>query len=420
MITFWIVTALMLAVAVGSIIIPLIRRHEPLPAEADDRESQNISITQDRLADLKTDFDNGDMNQEEFDQTKLELEQALLFDLEKVDQHEDAQLGDNRPFILGTVIVVPLVALMLYFQVGTPEMLDGVTQKAAQAEQANPHATADGQFSAQEMIVALQQRLQDNPEDAEGWYMLGRSMMAMKRYQESADAFKRCYKLVGDEPVVMLAYADALAMATGGKMEGLMVDLVHGALAIEPQNTTALWLAGLIAEEQQQYQDALGYFERLKPIVGERPEDQERVNFLINRIREKAGMEPASAVTEPAQISAAGRTVKVRLDIDSKLRRMVADDAVVFLFAKPVDGPPMPLAAVRKQVKDLPFELILDDSLSVMPTAQISAHQQVRLGAHVSKSGGAKVNSGDLIAKEMIVPVGGGELFEILIKDFKP
>jgi cytochrome c-type biogenesis protein CcmH len=414
---FIIIAAAMLIVALLAVVVPLLKKHAPLPSEANDREGQNISIAQDRLSDLNTDLDNKVLTQQQFDIAKLELEQELLFDLERVEEHvgEENQAGRNAAIVV--MAAIPLLSILIYMKIGSPEMVNFDPTKLNSTNQ------AEQMHSVDEMVTALQTRLEKNPEDAEGWYMLGRSMMTMKRYNDAVRSFEATYKLVGDQPAILLAYADAIAMSENGKMGPRAAQLVHRALEIEPNNVTAIWLSGIIAEDSGNYSEALGYFNRLLPMVADKPEDLSRVQFLINRVTEAGGQgsNDGAAETTPSEPAiTTSAKVTVLLSISAEMASKVSADAAVFVFAKAAQGPRFPIAAERHQVKDLPLEIVLDDNDAVMDSAKLSNFSEITLGAHVSISGDAMVVSGDLNSNVFAAKVADGKVVKLHIDSVVP
>jgi cytochrome c-type biogenesis protein CcmH len=174
------------------------------------------------------------------------------------------------------MLLVPLLASTFYWQLGSPRFVQLEAEQAEQAEQ-GPEAMG----SVDSMVERLAQRLQQQPDDAEGWYTLGRSYMVMERYPEAAAALERVLALIGDEPGIMLSLADALTLSQGGSMAGRPAELVEKALALAPDSTTALWLGGLAAEERGDYALAAERWRKLEPLLAGQPESQERVRVLI-------------------------------------------------------------------------------------------------------------------------------------------
>lgn len=119
---------------------------------------------------------------------------------------------------------------------------------------------------------------------------------------------------------------------------------------------------------------------------------------------------PPMHATEATDIkdsaAAAATALKVTVSLSPALAGKAAPDDVVFIFARPTSGPRMPLALVRKQVRDLPVTVVLDDSQGMSPAMKLSTAPEVTVIARVSKTGMADVQEGDL--EGVSTPVASG------------
>ena len=395
MIVFWIFAALMLAAALWLLIPALLGRKSIRDL---DRNQQNVAIARDRFKELESEYGRGTLAEGDYEQARQELEQALLNDVdESVVTSASVSSSTTRASLAWVVIGVPLAAVLLYLQLGTPAALQPQAQVAAAPQQG--HADGDSTASMEQLVASLAAKLQQEPDNAEGWFMLGRSYMSMGRYAEAAEAFQRVLDQVGDDPAVMLRYADAQAMAQGGKISGKPFEMIKKALLLKPDDATGLWLAGLGYEEQGQYELAVQHWRKLEPMMQDDPASLNEVRNLIARAEQKLGRPASTAMAEtaaPEPLAVAGAALKVKVSLDAALQDKVSAGDTVFIFARAVEGPPMPLAAVRKQVSDLPVTVTLDDSMAMMPQMKLSNYAKVLVGARISKSGTAKAQSGDL------------------------
>jgi cytochrome c-type biogenesis protein CcmH len=405
MILFWTITIAMIAVAVAFVAPALLRKHH-LSESKEYRDGQNVTIAREHLADLDAELANGTLTQALYDQSKLEIEQTLLFDLEEqgaIAQEATSSTPGKMGFI-AILIAVPLITVLLYLQLGTIELIEPSTTTQAGNE---------GLPTIDKMVGDLQKRLEQNPNDADGWYLMGRTMMMMKQYSAAAESYENTYKLVGDEPMVMLALADATAMAQGGNMAGKPKQLVFAAIAIDPNHTTGLWMAGMIAEEEGKDEEALNYWLRLRPLIAEMPSEVAQLDNFIHRAATKLGKDVSTLLATTPSPMAAGTTdsiggavVRVTIQLSDALYARVNGEETVFIYAKAMDGPRFPVAAARYQVKDLPVSITLDDSNAVMTTSKLSNFKVVKVGARISYSGDAITQSGDLIGEITNVMVG--------------
>ncbi|MGW8227745.1 MAG: c-type cytochrome biogenesis protein CcmI [Gammaproteobacteria bacterium] len=392
MIVFWIFAALMLAAALLLLVPALLGRKQVRDL---DRNQQNVAIARERMKELEGEYGRGTLSEADYEQAKRELEQALLNDVEgSAEPATTATTTAARGSLVWVVLGVPLAAVLLYLQLGTPSALQPQAPSAAAPQ---GHAGGDTTEATMEQLVAgLAAKLQQEPENAEGWFMLGRSYMSMSRYSEAAAAFKRVLDLVGDEPAVMFRYADALAMAQGGKLAGEPFELIKRALQLNPDDKTGLWLAGLGYEEQGQYEQAVQHWRKLETMMQDDPASLNEVRNLIAGAEQKLGRTVTVETAPVTPAAASNVALKVTVSLDAALQDKVSADDTVFIFARAVAGPPMPLAAVRKQVRDLPLTVTLDDSMAMMPQLKLSNFNEVRIGARISKSGAPRAESGDL------------------------
>ncbi|WP_031432359.1 c-type cytochrome biogenesis protein CcmI [Methylomarinum vadi] len=379
---FWLAVALLIATALMIIVVPLWRRSDLAESDV---EQRNIKIARERLQELKQQLRDGALSQQQFDEQYQELELSLSDDLDSI-LAQSRKAGQGKWMIVAILLFVPLVSLSLYFTLGDTQAMVKVEQQqlALQKQQ-------EAQQTIFKMVNGLAERLQQQPNDSEGWLMLGRSLKYMRQYDKAAQAFAQAYRLLGEEPSVMLQYADALAMAQGGKLSGKPAELIFKALSLAPDDATGLWLGGMAKAEMGEYQQALRYWQKLEPKLAGNPESLREVQGLIaalkERIAETGGLETASGQT--------GIEVEVKLD-DSLYDKVQAGDTV-FIYAQALNGPKMPLAIVRKRVADLPLSVELNDALAMTPAMKLSAFDNVKVIARISKSGNAMPQPGDLI-----------------------
>ncbi|OGA99728.1 MAG: hypothetical protein A3E79_08085 [Burkholderiales bacterium RIFCSPHIGHO2_12_FULL_61_11] len=129
--------------------------------------------------------------------------------------------------------------------------------------------------------------------------------------------------------------------------------------------------------------------------------------------RERAGQPTQPAATEPSTGTAAngaGSSIQGRVTLADKVKALASPEDTVFVFARPMQGSKAPLAVLRKQVKDLPFDFMLDDSLAMSPAMSLSTAHEVQVGARISKSGNPMPQPGDLQGLTATVTVGAKDV----------
>ncbi len=403
---FWVVAACLIGAALLFVIPPLFMRRR---ADAElARSGMNISIYKNQLTELDVDLAAGDVDQIHYDKSRQEIERRLLEDTAMAEQ---AAVNSGKTLNIATtavlVLAVPLAAVSLYLQLGTPAAIDPATH-VAQPSDASPHGQteADMQAQIQGMVGKLEQRLQENPSDIEGWVMLGRSFSVLGRYDEAVAAYKKSMQFVGEDATLLSDYADAMAMANGGNLAGEPTELLEKALKIEPQNQKVLWLLGTAHFEQGDFVSAITLWKRLEQLIPVGSEDAQAMaaniaeaeSYRKRQLNGEFGAIPAaSAVDEStAPANAVAAQISGTVTLSPALAAKVAPGDTLFIFAKAVSGPPMPLAIIRTQAGSLPLTFTLDESQAMMPNMSLAKFDQVLVGARISKSGDAIAASGDL------------------------
>ena len=328
--------------------------------------------------------------------------------------------------LLGLAVFALVFVVAGYAWLGNPAALavaPGVP--GAPANEAASQDAGRAQFEA--MAERLAERLKTQPDDAEGWAMLGRSYSVLERYPQAIVAYQRVIKLRPKDAQGYADYADALGMSQGRKLAGEPERLIDQALQLDPDNAKALSLAGTVAFDKDDFAGAAQRWHRAMSKVEPGSEMARRLRGGVDEARQRAGLPalppeppaPALATAVPgsgetvapggsAAVAgpAASAAVQVRVSLAPALAAKAAPDDTVFIFARALQGLKAPLAIQRRQVKDLPLELTLDDSMAMSPALRLSTVTQVVIGARVSKSGNAMPQPGDLQGLSPAVAVG--------------
>ncbi|CCE24181.1 c-type cytochrome biogenesis protein CcmI [Methylotuvimicrobium alcaliphilum] len=374
---FWLTASVLIAIAFAFLLPPLWRRPGSIDIET---ERFNVDIAKQRLLDLKEQRSAGTITADEYEDLYQELQSVLADDLQTESVSRQSE-SSGRWLIVLALIVIPLVSVTLYRTLGNADaLLPEADRTAQQIDEINA------------MVSGLAQRLQSQPDDAEGWLMLGRSYKYMNRYAESAQAFSEAYRLLGDRADVLLQYADALAMANDGRLAGKPAEFVAKALKLAPDDSTALWLSGMAKAEAGKYDEALRHWQKLAAQMPKGSEPYREVQGLIAQVMERLGTAPVEQ--QPAAIV---KGLKVNVAISDELQGVVSATDTVFVYAQALQGPPMPLAIVKMQVADLPVTVVLSDEQAMMPAMKLSNFDRVKISARISMSGQAESRPGDWI-----------------------
>ena len=279
---FWILAFILVLVVIAIILWPLAgHRQKPLV----NYDEFKISVYKHRLGEIEKELADGVVAADQADAAREETEHDLLDDVsDDVDHdHNDVKKGGLSSkwgaALLGLFVVI--VAVPVYLLLGSPEL----ARNGGVAEQQ--------MHSVEAMVTRLEQRLEQEPNDIDGWLLLVQSYTAMGRYDEAVSAAERLYALTGDEPGALLRYIHVLVMRNNGDFSGKAEELIGRLLAVDPENTAGLWFAGLAAEQRGKYQKAIDYWNKLVPSLKNEPEALEKVRRLIETNEERISGEAA-------------------------------------------------------------------------------------------------------------------------------
>jgi len=397
MIGFWIVAALMLAGVLALLLWPLLGAGKRV-ASSTGRET-NLSVYRDQLRELDADLAAGTLDEAQHRAARSDVESRVLEDTANTEAAVAAAPANVRSVAVsvGLAIAVPALAVGLYFWVGTPA---GINPPAQVAENQQGHPTTPAQIEA--MMAQLEQRLQAEPNNVEGWVMLARSYAALRRFTDASAAYAQAAQLLPDNPHLLADYADVLAMSKQ-TLQGEPEKIIQRALKSDPSHLKALSLMGSAAFERQDYRAAVKWWEKILKAVPPNSAPAQSISNSIAEARSLAGMGAAPRATTPPAVAKISGTVM----LDPALRARVSDTDTVFIFARAAGaGRSPPLAAMRKLVSDLPLTFTLDDSMAMMPSLNLSSATSVVVGARISKTGNVMPNPGDLQGFSQTVNVG--------------
>jgi len=387
MTTFLIAAALLLAVSLALLARPWWRRAGTSGAS---RRDLNTTIYRDQLRELDRDLANGQLAEADHQTARAEIQRRLLEDAAQDDTPLVATAHPRRTLI-ALLVALPLLGAGLYAVLGSPAALDQAQRR---------------DFSQQDidkMVSGLAAKLENEPDNLQGWAMLARSYKSMRRTAEAERAYEKAFALVEQDPQLLADYADLLASKTGD-LAGRPEQLIAKALALDPDHLQSLWLAGTAAFNRADYATAVRHWQRAQRQLPPESEDARMLASIVEEAKLKMGTGKKSPVA--AAPAAAAPAIRGRVELSAALKAQAAPTDTVFIAAKEAGGPPMPLAAKRVRVADLPMDFSLDDGDALMPSRPLSSAKSILIEARVSKSGDAKAMPGDL--KGSVGPIKPG------------
>ena len=421
MLLFWLLASLMILAALLLVVPPLMRRRatgRDAPVDA------NVALYRERLADLDRERDRGGIEANRYTALREDLERGLLAD---VGGPEAPHSGGHSPpywMAITVAVMVPVCGLGFYLWLGSPHGLDSRSsseETTAGTEQAP---------SVEAMVASLAGRLAENPADAEGWLLLGRSQVVLERFDAALVAFERAHALLGDDPTLLADWAEAEAAVAGNRFPTSARGRLERALELDPDHEKALWLGGFAAAQAGRAEAAIARWERL--LARQTPGSREAsiVTELLAQVRGTTETMPGagsaasapSVSTRPAAESrtASGARIVVEVSLAPDLAVELGAGEPVFVFARgPSDGGP-PVAVSRTVVGALPATIVLDESTAMVPSRSLADVEHALVTARVARSGTANRTSGDIEGVFGPVAVADSAPVRIVISQIVP
>jgi len=438
---FWLAVAVLLVLAAFFVMQPFLFSANKLRAEQKAvaiRQRQNVQIYEERLRELDRDHEAGNLDDEDYKAGKAELELELLADAQP--EPEESSIGPAihdkgyKTHILSGVIlslaVIAVTATSYYYrgnyeparQLTAMHFSDGELASATEAAQR-------GDMS--QLLDQLYRKLQQAPDNLEGWMLLSRTAMNTENYGLAVEGFNRVIAILesqnssGDQDLA--PFYGLLAQAHYFNSKGVMTTdarlSLDAALQRNPDEVNALGLKAISAFDQQNYPEAIENWQHILRASPEHP-SRESIQAAVVRAQQLSGAQPGALVASndgspgaevPQTNSNRAARIPVRVELSPELANQVSQDDVVFIIARDPSGPPMPLAVSRHRVSDLPVEVVLDDGMAMAPMARLSNVDAVTVSARVSKSGQPIAQPGDLQGAREGVGVRTNEAINIQI-----
>jgi len=431
---FWTFAAGMVLLAIVFVVLPLIRNK---PTDSVDSNQLNLAVCKDQLKELEADLISGNLDQEQYDAARHDIEKELLTDI--TDEDLKANTTAEKPGKVGIIIAlvaVPIISFGMYAAIGNPGMIDP-PKATPTAQGQGPHGqgpASDSQIAkVEEMVNGLVARLEQEPNNPNGWMMLARSYVAMERIPEALKAYEQAEKLMPDDINILLAYAEAIVQSNGNNFYGKPAKMIRHAYKVNPDSPNVLWMTGIVEYREGNFSKAYSRWDKARILIGTTNPDavvaiEGAMNDARSQIARAGGKVPQSGKPLSAPVDDhAGHAhddgkeaITVTVTLDESLRSQANDNDRLFIFARSASGPKMPLAAVDALVSDLPATIELNDNMAMMPQLKMSGYSKIVVGARISKSGSAMPQSGDLQGEVFDITPGHKGEIQIIINTVRP
>ena len=429
-----------MALCVAGVVVWVLLRQGPVVTSASQSQA-NVKVYREQILDLDREHANGHLSDAEWQQSRDELSVRLLQDTEVEDEPQLITQAQSWRTAVVIALVFPISALGLYIWLGAPEAISPMPPASALAEAATEQAAAP---NLDQIVENLASKLQADPNNLEGWVLLGRTHRSMGNLDAALSAFDRALKLNADDELI-LARAEVLAAKNQGRFDGEPWRVIREVLQRDPQNYAALLLAGSASYANNRYADALEFWQRARLRLSADHPDVPNLIEAMSTVQAKlknpaspssnppapgapsapasgnsaSGATPAAAVASAAGGAVSALNVSGQVRLSAALKSQTSPTDVVFVYAVPANGERMPLALLKTTVAQLPLKFTLDDSSAMLPDRKLSGASQVLVKARISKSGNAIPQSGDWEGSLGPVKVGATGL-DLEIKTQRP
>jgi len=380
MIDFWLLAALLLLAALSFVWWPVLMQRRQLPVKVS-RKDLNVQAFESQIADLDAELQAGRIEQAQYDSLKVELERNLLGDVAAQKHAQTSQTSHKGLSVTAILlsVVVLVGGLGLYLKLGSSDTLQQMAEQQSFAQKLS-------QLAPEQRLAFLEQELANNPQRTDILYALTNVYFQQGRVAETKNTYDRLLAAVGEEPSLLAEYAQAVFFMNGNRITAEVTQLAERALRVQPRNLSALGLLGIDAFEKGRYGDAIAAWQAALETAPD-AQGADALRQGIARAQQLLGAQP-----EPAT----GAKLTLLVSLDETLAGKVQPEQSVFVLARAIKGPKIPLAVKRLKVKDLPAEVILSDAMAMTAELKLSSVDEVEVLARVSTSGQPIAQTGDL------------------------
>lgn len=391
-----VVSLLMLAILFA--LVPLLRRRYSTD-QPHDNKTENTALYREQVVVFQQQLDAGEIDQQQYDELCAEQQRLLLADAEGLEPPaESGSLTGGWLLLVMALIVLPLLSFSMYQSLGSaPDVL--ITQLLEDRVSVRSQEESDALRT--QLIEKIAARLQQEPEHVGYQVTQARLLTELGQFNKAVGHYRQALALVPDDTAIMAEYAQAEYFAEGNQFTPNVENAMEKVLSGDPQNITVLGLQGIKAFGDEDYRQAIISWQGALRGMAPGSVQAMALQSGVARAYEKLG-KPLPGIT-------------VAVSLSSELQAQ--PDQVLFIYAKEVQGTPMPLAISRLTVADLPAEVRLDDSMAMPGGKVMSSVEQIQLVARISGSGNAMSEAGDLEGRSTEITLKGAPQKVVLVID---
>lgn len=428
---FFICAALLVVLCLLWLLLGLFRNRD----DAADQEAVNITLARERGDILKQALEDGSIDQATYDYERQQLDYDLAADLVPDNKQRSIKGSGHITAAAIVAIFIPIASGALYLKLGNPAAINqqaGESRQLANSGNASAGANAGAQLPAPlaELLPKLEERLEANPEDIQGWRLLGRSYLSLQNYPKAREALEKARALDDTDVDTITQLAESIAMSKGGDLSGEAMELLEQSISINPLHEHTLWLRSIGKQQAGDHQEALVGFNYLMGLAQDNPDavatiDQMRSRSIqalgANSVRQaNQSSTESNSPTEASDTPVNDASISVTVSLSDEAKAAAEQNQAVFIYATATNGPPMPLAVSRLTVAELPATVVLDDSMAMIPAMKLSSFDEITIGARISASGNAIAQSGDWFSETNNIKIADTKTVSLSIDQITP
>jgi len=286
----WAISGVLTVAAMAIVLWPLVRRKHGVDAT---REAYDIAVYKDQLQEVERDLERKLLDPAQAEAARTEIKRRMLAAGSGAggDPAPAPTTGSRAALIGAVAVLVPAAAVVMYLGLGRPDAPD---EPLAGREQRMQAADGERQAGLGEAAVQLAKRLQQTPDDLDGWLLLARSYLSLERFDAAAETYRRAYELSGRRADVGSAYGEALALAADAVITDQAQAVFEGVLATDPSDPKAHYY---LAMQKAQQGDLRGAMQGWVDLARISPDGAPWLSILaehLQRASEESGIDPKS------------------------------------------------------------------------------------------------------------------------------
>lgn len=385
------------------------------------RHETNVGLYKEHKAEIEKDYQEGGIDDENYQYLLAELDNTLLQDIsdddpnesdertsEQVKENSTKQFSPMWPLALSLFIIV--FSVLLYQKQGRfvqlTQMPEGHGQKA-KAQQGQQ--IQDKQSQAIAYINEIKAHVEKNPQDTEAWYNLGQTYVAVGAFDAAITSFKKVIEIEGEQADLIGALAQAVYYKNNQKITPEVQQYIDQALALDVNDPATNILLGMHNFIEENYQQAISFWQRVIDT------NNQGVNIAALKEAVAEAKQRANMPVSAPEVSGPQLAVNVSLSDEIFAQLSQGEDRIVFVYAVPTNGQRMPLAAVKIKASNLPTTVVLNNSQAMSSANNLASVDKVHIYAVASKLGGVGIKPGDFKAQALSVDVNSQQAIELVI-----